>query len=157
MYVVSPFSEHVDFAAWLGRSLTWLFKTQISAFHAVFGIVVVVLLLFQPILGYVHHLHYQRYQSITPYTHAHVWYGRVLVSAGLLDGFFGLLLAGQGAGILAAYGIIAGGVWVLWILVVVFTGRRQKRKKIQTNDIRMAALVDERDGRVGNGGMYNGA
>ena len=54
-----------------------------------------------------------------------------------------------------AYCIVAGGVWVLWIVVVVFAAKRQKKSGTYTSDIRMAALVDERDGR--GGGMYNGA
>jgi len=84
----------------------------------------------------------------------HVWFGRVLVSAGLIDGLLGCILAGQGVGIIVAYCIIAGGVWVLWILIVVWAAKRQKKSKVQRNDIRMAALVDERDER--GGGMYNG-
>ena len=90
-----------------------------------------------------------------PYTHAHVWFGRFIVSAGLLDGLLGCLLAGKGTGTTVAYCIIAGGLWVLWIVVVMFAAKRQKRSKTYRNDIRMAALVDEQDERSGR--MYNHA
>lgn len=112
---------------------------------------IVVLLVFQPILGYVHHLQYKRYQTATPYMHVHVWFGRLIVTAGLIDGLLGCLLAGKGTGIIVAYCIIAGGVWILWIVVVVYAAKRQKRSKMQRNDVRMTTLVDEEDER--NGGI----
>ena len=116
---------------------------------------IVILLVFQPILGYVHHLKYKRYHAPSPYTHAHVWFGRVIVSAGLIDGLLGCLLAGKGTGTIVAYCVVAGGVWVIWILVVIFAAKRQKKSGTYTSDIRMAGLVDERDGRCGE--MYDGA
>lgn len=130
-------------------------SSQISAFHPVFGIAIVILLVFQPILGYVHHLKYKRYHAPSPYTHAHVWFGRVIVSAGLIDGLLGILLAGKGTGTIAAYCVVAGGVWIIWILVVVFAAKREKKSGRYRNDIRMAALGNERDGS--DEGIYNGA
>lgn len=46
-----------------------------------------------------------------------------------------------------AYCIVAGGVCVLWIVILVCATKRQKRSRVQRNDIRMATLVDERDDR----------
>ena len=54
-----------------------------------------------------------------------------------------------------AYCVVAGGVWVIWILVVMFAAKRQKKSGTYTSDIRMAALVNERDGR--GEGIYDGA
>ena len=85
----------------------------------------------------------------------HVWFGRLLVTAGLIDGLLGLTLAGQSTGTTVAYCIVAAGVWVLWIVVVVYATKRQKRMKVRRNDVRMAALVDERVER--DKGMYNRA
>ena len=85
----------------------------------------------------------------------HVWLGRVLVSAGLIDGVLGLTLAGKGAGVIVAYCIVAGGVWIIWIVVLVCASKRPKSWKEQRNDITMEALVDERDGEGGR--MLNGA
>ena len=76
----------------------------------------------------------------------HVWLGRVLVSAGLIDGVLGLTLAGKGAGVIVAYCIVAGGVWIIWIVVLVRASKRQKSSKGRRDDMRMEALVDERDG-----------
>lgn len=78
-----------------------------------------------------------------------------MVSAGLINGLLGLLLAGKGTGTIAAYCIVAGGVWVLWIVLVIFAAKRQKKSTLHRDDIRMAALVDERNGR--GEGMYNSA
>ena len=85
----------------------------------------------------------------------HVWLGRVLVSAGLIDGVLGLTLAGKGAGVIVAYCIVAGGVWIIWIVVLVCASKRQKSSKGQLKDITMEALIDERDGEGGR--MWNGA
>ena len=104
-------------------------------------------MIFQPILGYIHHLRYKRYQAASPYTHVHVWLGRVLVTLGLIDGVLGWLLAGKKAGTIVAYCIVAGGVWVSWIAVVVCAAKRRKRVKVQRDDMRMAAMVNERDER----------
>lgn len=120
------------------------------------GIVLVVLLVLQPILGYVHHLQYKRYQTISLYTHVHVWFGRVVVTVGFIDGLLGLTLAGQSTGTIVVYCVVAGGIWILWIVVVVYAAKRQRRAKVQRSNIRMAALVDEQDGRDGRN-MYRRA
>lgn len=54
---------------------------------------------------------------------------------------------------MVAYCIVAGGVWILWIVVLVWVSKRQKRSKVQRNDIRMEALADEGDGY--DRGMYS--
>ena len=112
------------------------------------------LLVIQPILGYVHHLQYKRYKIQTSYTHAHIWFGRVIVTAGLIDGVLGLSLADQSTGLIVSYCVIAGGVWVLWIVAIIYAAKRQKKTKLQSNDIRMTTLVDERD-RNDTRGKYN--
>ena len=76
----------------------------------------------------------------------HVWLGRVLVSAGLIDGVLGLTLAGKGAGVIVAYCVVAGGVWIVWMVVLVCAFKRQKSSKGRRNDMRMEPLADERDG-----------
>ena len=114
------------------------------------------LLIVQPILGYVHHLQYKRYKTTSPYTVAHVWFGRVVVTIGIIDGVLGLTLAGQSTGTIVAYCVVAGGIWALWIVFVVYAAKRQSRAKVQRNNIRMASLLDERDGANGRE-MYSGA
>lgn len=103
-------------------------------------------MVFQPILGYVHHLQYKRYQAPNPYTHAHVWFGRVIVTAGTIDGLLDLLLAGQSSGLIVAYSVIAGAIWVLWIVFVISAAKKQKTARLKRNDVRMASLVHEWDG-----------
>lgn len=111
--------------------------------------------MFQPFLGYVHHLQYKRYHRATQYTLVHVWFGRLLVTAGLIDGLLGLTLAGQSTGTIVAYVIIAGAVWLLWVFVVFRTIKRQKMTKVQRNEVRMTALVEDQDRRGGE--SYDGA
>ena len=112
---------------------------------------IVVLLIFQPILGYIHHLQYKRYQRTTPYTHTHVWLGRLLVTAGLVDGLLGILLASRSTGIIVAYCVVAGAVWLLWVSVGIRAMKQQKTTKAQRNDIRLGALVEHEDRSSGEG------
>ncbi|KAL9098157.1 MAG: hypothetical protein Q9163_006128 [Psora crenata] len=122
-------------------------SSKLSRSHPIIGISVVVLLLAQPVLGYIHHLHFKRYQRLTIYTTAHIWYGRTLLTLGLINGFLGLRLSHQGKGTQAAYVVIAGLVWIAWMLVVLRKARRDQVAKRRTNDIRMAALQEETDGQ----------
>jgi len=72
----------------------------------------------------------------------------------LIDGLLGLTLAGQSTATTVAYCIVAGAVWLLWILIIVRATKRQKTAKVQRNDVRLAALVEDRDRRSGE--LYNG-
>lgn len=116
---------------------------------------IVVLLIFQPVLGYLHHLQYKRYQVSTPFTHIHVWLGRLLVTAGLVDGLLGILLASQSTGITVAYCVVAGAVWLLWISVGIRVTKKQKTTKAQRNEIRLGTLVEDQNRRSGE--VYTGA
>lgn len=84
------------------------------------GLVVVSLLAFQPILGMIHHIIYKKRLSRTAWATAHVWYGRVLVTLGIINGGLGLRLSDNTKGGEIAYGVIAGLLWILWLVVVVF-------------------------------------
>jgi len=54
---------------------------------------VVAALLLQPFLGYIHHRRYMRTQERSAWTVLHVWYGRVLILLGIINGGLGLQLA----------------------------------------------------------------
>ncbi|KAL8791639.1 MAG: hypothetical protein Q9195_005788 [Heterodermia aff. obscurata] len=90
-------------------------------YHPIIGLVVVSLLAFQPILGMVHHIIYKKRLSRTAWATAHVWYGRVLLTLGIINGGLGLRLSDNTKGGEIAYGVIAGLLWLLWMVVVVFS------------------------------------
>jgi hypothetical protein len=99
--------------------------------HPVIGIVVLVLLFFQPILGWMHHLMFKKYSHRTLWSHAHLWLGRAVVTLGIINGGLGLKWADSmgmsSKGGMIAYGVIAGLVWLVWVAAIVVGERRRKR------------------------------
>ena len=69
----------------------------------------------------IHHIIYKKYLTRTAWATAHVWYGRVLVTLGIINGGLGLRLSDNTKGGEIAYGIVAGLLWILWMAVVVFS------------------------------------
>ena len=80
---------------------------------------VVALVLLQPILGLIHHFIYKRRYARTLWATAHVWFGRVIITLGIINGGLGLKLSGNTTKGKIAYGVVAGIVWLLWMSVVV--------------------------------------
>ena len=92
---------------------------QIGTYHPIIGILVVGLLLLQPILGLIHHYIYKRQGARTIWATAHVWFGRVVITLGIINGGLGLRLSDNTRKGEIAYGVVAGVVWLLWMSVVV--------------------------------------
>lgn len=65
----------------------------------------------------------------TVWTHVHVWYGRILIALGIVNGGLGLQLANNTRPGTITYGVAAGvigvGYCVVMFLVEVRNGRRQ--------------------------------
>lgn len=88
--------------------------------HAIIGIIVVGLLLLQPLLGLIHHYIYKKQGGRTVWATLHVWWGRVIVTLGIINGGLGLMLSENTTKGEIAYGIIAGVIWLLWVAVSIF-------------------------------------
>ncbi|KAL5115486.1 hypothetical protein ACEQ8H_006627 [Pleosporales sp. CAS-2024a] len=108
----------------------------LDRYHPIIGILVLVLLFFQPILGYLHHVQYKRYSRRTVWSYGHLWLGRIVIPLGMINGGLGMLLAAEAPaflsfapsrGQIAAYGVVAGIMWVLWMAAAVFGERRRRR------------------------------
>jgi hypothetical protein len=83
--------------------------------HSIIGLTVVCGLLFQPFLGIGHHVLYKRQGGPNALTYPHIWWGRILITLGIINGYLGLKLTGNTTGIYAAYGSVAGGIWAVWM------------------------------------------
>ncbi|KAH4194013.1 hypothetical protein HBI56_049810 [Parastagonospora nodorum] len=108
----------------------------LSTYHPIIGIVLFVLLFFQPILGYVHHVQYKKYSRRTVWSYGHLWLGRIVITLGMINGGLGMLLASDAPafvnfrptrGQIVAYGVVAGIMWLLWLAAVVVGERRRAR------------------------------
>ncbi|KFY32676.1 hypothetical protein V495_08863 [Pseudogymnoascus sp. VKM F-4514 (FW-929)] len=87
--------------------------------HTIFGTVVVALMLLQPVFGYFHHRRFMATQKRGKLTLFHVWYGRILILLGMLNGGFGLKLAANSTGGEIAYGVVAGIIGATYLAVMV--------------------------------------
>ncbi|CAO2652555.1 Nn.00g008380.m01.CDS01 [Neocucurbitaria sp. VM-36] len=110
----------------------------LDSYHPIIGIVVFVLLFFQPILGFVHHLQYKKYNRRTVWSYGHLWLGRIVITLGMINGGLGLLLASDAPAVtgfapsqgqIIAYGVIAGIMWLLWAAAAIIGERRRTRSR----------------------------
>lgn len=103
----------------------------LGSYHPTIGIVVFVLVFFQPILGFLHHFLFKKYNHRTIWSYAHIWVGRIAVTLGIINGGLGLRLANSmhmsSHGGIIAYGVIAALVWLTWVAAMFVGERRRKR------------------------------
>jgi uncharacterized membrane protein HdeD (DUF308 family) len=59
----------------------------------------------------------------------HIWYGRILIICGVINGGLGLQLAANSSNGNTAYGIVAGVMFVLYVVVVLIAGLRKRKTK----------------------------
>lgn len=55
--------------------------------HQVFGVIIIAALVAQVVLGFLHHRIYKKSQTTTKMAPVHVWLGRILIPAGIINGF----------------------------------------------------------------------
>jgi len=117
--------------------------------HPIIGIIVVGLLLIQPPLGLIHHAYYKRDGRRTFWASAHVWWGRIIVTLAIINGGLGLQLSGNTTKGEIAYGVIAGVMWLLWVVVSTTSAFRTKGTEAETGE-------KVTGGSEGNGSSENG-
>ena len=104
----------------MARQVTFASFKLMSQYHPVIGIIVFSFLSLQPILGVLHHMFFRKYNKRTVWSFAHVWLGRLVVLLGIINGGLGLRLADNAiVGAEAAYGVVAGVVWCVWVAAAI--------------------------------------
>ena len=58
-----------------------------NSVHQILGLVVIVLMIGQFVFGFMHHRMYKKTQAPTKLAPIHVWLGRIVIPAGIVDGF----------------------------------------------------------------------
>ncbi|RYP13045.1 hypothetical protein DL767_010918 [Monosporascus sp. MG133] len=134
-WIVHAITQTVAYIVFIGAAVLGLYLVntiqippngasllEISAVnvHPIVGIVILALLLFQPILGLVHHAKFKRLGRRTAWSHLHLWNGRAMVTLGIVNGGLGLGLACAPPGSIAAYSAVAAIVWLLWVLAAAY-------------------------------------
>ena len=92
------------------------------------------LLIAQPVVGFVHHRVYKKVQKRQVWSYLHLTLGRVGISLGIINGGLGLYLSGASAYHKRVYGIVAGIMWALWMGVAIWSEARRLRKNRQATD-----------------------
>ncbi|KAF2398912.1 hypothetical protein EJ06DRAFT_463661, partial [Trichodelitschia bisporula] len=122
---------------WLSRNIFWpgfdsvgqyTNHALLQKYHPIIGLVVFGLLCFQPFLGILHHILYRRHGRRSAGSHLHIWLGRIVVTIGIINGGLGLRLAGNTYGGQIAYGVVAGVIWLVWMIAAVFGESKRARE-----------------------------
>ncbi|KAL4878231.1 hypothetical protein BJY04DRAFT_221380 [Aspergillus karnatakaensis] len=98
--------------------------------HPILGLVVIgLLILFQPAMGLLQHLHFRRTGGKSVFSHLHRWLGRLVIIGGVVTGGLGFRLAGIGnpntpRSAVIAYSVIAGVIGLTYVAVQVFNAMR---------------------------------
>ncbi|KAH8591585.1 hypothetical protein B0O99DRAFT_266947 [Bisporella sp. PMI_857] len=98
--------------------LTGLLYKDRGRTHTIFGTVILALFLIQPVLGVLHHNYYKSHQSRGVISHIHIWFGRMVIALAIINGGLGLKLAANTDGGKIAYGVVAGVVALVYIVLV---------------------------------------
>ncbi|OAP56499.1 hypothetical protein AYL99_09678 [Fonsecaea erecta] len=104
-------------------SITGVEYTAFNETHQILGISVVAALSFQVVMGYVHHVNYKKVGRRTVPSYFHIWLGRVLIYAGMVNAILGALLSDD-TGIAVAVGIVSA-VLALGLEFMALRHRRQ--------------------------------
>ncbi|KAK7970658.1 hypothetical protein PG988_009731 [Apiospora saccharicola] len=98
--------------------------------HPIIGLVVLGVLFFQPLLGWLHHVRLGKTGRRTAWSHLHLWLGRSAIIMGIINGGFGLELANASDSAITAYSVVAAIVCLLWLLsALVFEYRRWRASR----------------------------
>ncbi|CEI67553.1 hypothetical protein FVEN_g5648 [Fusarium venenatum] len=102
----------------------------ISDPHVALGTFVCVLMVVQPILGWIHHRNYVKFQQRTKVSYGHIWFGRALMFIGIINGGTGLQLSGASSGPIIAYSVIGAIVFSIYTGGVVLKEVRLRGREI---------------------------
>ena len=107
---------------------------MIGQAHPIVGIVVFLLIVFQPVLGFVHHVAFKKYSRRTVWSYAHLWLGRVAITLGIINGGLGLQLSQRtrifapSQGAVIGYAVAAGVMWLLYVASAIIGERKRSRQ-----------------------------
>ncbi|KAH6664281.1 integral membrane protein-like protein [Halenospora varia] len=104
----------------LGVKLAQYRELLFNNSHTIFGVVIVALLLLQPFIGLAHHHLYKKHSSRTGVSHAHIWYGRILMLLAVINGGLGIKLAANTTSGRTAWIVVSAIMGTLYIGAILF-------------------------------------
>ncbi|KAF7545867.1 hypothetical protein G7Z17_g8857 [Cylindrodendrum hubeiense] len=117
---------------WAGFGLGYVAARDDAIFwkntHTKMGTIVCALLGLQPVLGWAHHQYFRKHQQRGLISHGHIWYGRILMVLGVVNGGLGLELASSPRSLTIAYSVVAAIVSILYVAGTLVGGMRKRRQ-----------------------------
>ncbi|KAF2455935.1 hypothetical protein BDY21DRAFT_386790 [Lineolata rhizophorae] len=102
---------------------------MLDHYHPRIGIALFVLLFVQPILGFLHHALFKKYQRRTFWSHAHLWLGRIIITLGIINGGLGLMWADNTESGKIAYAVVGAIVWFVYVCAAVIGEVKRARSR----------------------------
>ncbi|KAF5006082.1 hypothetical protein FDECE_7523 [Fusarium decemcellulare] len=125
----------VFLAMWAGFGLGYVYARDDGYWwkqaHTKMGTIVVALIALQPVLGFVHHQYFKSHGKRGIVSHVHIWFGRILMILGIINGGLGLQLASSSKGYIIAYSVIAGIAAILYVAGIFVGGMRKTSRAKQ--------------------------
>ncbi|PGH05642.1 hypothetical protein GX51_02801 [Blastomyces parvus] len=111
-----------------------------TMYHPIIGYVVIGwLVLFQPLLGYLHHVNYVRTHGPSAMGQVHRWLGRCMLALGIVNGGLGFRFSGIGketvplSGVIV-YAVIAGVIGVAYVGISTWgTLKKNKKRRLRSD------------------------
>ncbi|EMC94910.1 hypothetical protein BAUCODRAFT_518299 [Baudoinia panamericana UAMH 10762] len=116
--------------------------------HPTIGIILFVVLLFQPFLGFAHHFMFKKHSRRVVWSYGHIWLGRIAITLGIINGGLGLQLAQRtrafapSQGVIIGYAVAAGIVWLIYVASAIY-GEVKRRRSSAKGDIMPPPSYDE--------------
>jgi len=108
---------------------------ELDAYHQVIGyIIVACLVLLQPVMGLIQHLHFRKTGGRSLFGSFHRWLGRVMIALGIINGGLGLHQSGPVGsknvprGAVIVYSIVAAVVFCIYLAVVISSQLKASRR-----------------------------
>ncbi|GAB1319253.1 Cytochrome b561 domain-containing protein [Madurella fahalii] len=100
-------------------------------YHPIIGIVLLVLLVAQPVFGFVHHSKYKKVQKRQIWSYLHLVNGRIGIALGIINGGLGLHIANASNHAKIVYASVAAVMGALWVAVAIWAEVRRIRRNRQ--------------------------
>lgn len=95
--------------------------------HTVLGTIVCCGMIIQPAIGFLHHRYYKKHQSRGIVSYAHIWYGRITMFVGIVNGGLGLKLSAASNTWVIAYSVVSAIVCVAYAASGYIGARRRNK------------------------------
>lgn len=111
----------MGFGVGIATSLRYQRSRNFDSYHQILGFFIIIFILVQFSLGFLHHRQFRQTQLPTRFGKIHLWFGRFIILLGIMNGFFGFTFA-----LNRRYGLILAGLVIAMCFAILITivGRR---------------------------------